>query len=184
MNEQSDRFDTNSVHPFFHLLNQIGLAAENRELYFVALMSALAIPDICGALESADGLATGAKYKSWYDKWMAHKYQIQGTTSLTGQDCYMLRCAALHQGRLSHPRAQISRIIFIEPGIGKYTLHNNLMNGCLNIDLYNFCYDMLNSASDWFEQVVGTDPFEKNHSVSMQRHPYGFGPIHGVPVIA
>lgn len=32
------------------------------ELYYLALMSALTIPDIAGALESADGSAKGSRY--------------------------------------------------------------------------------------------------------------------------
>lgn len=180
----NETIDATGAHPFFHLVNQVGLTADNPNLYFIALMSALSLPDICGALESDDGRASGARYKAWFDQWVAYKYQVRGEPSLTGHDCYMLRCAALHQGRLSHDNAVIKRIIFIEPGAGQYTFHNNMMNGCLNIDVQVFCSDMIGSVCDWFESVVGTNPFEKNHAQSMQRYPLGFGPIHGAPVIA
>lgn len=176
--------DLTQMHPFFNLINQVALTADNEDLYFVSLMSALAIPDICGALESANGLASGKKYEKWFDVWVLKKYQIQGTTSLSGSDCYMLRCAALHQGRMTHPNSAHNGVIFLKPGAANAKFHNNILNGYLNIDIYDFCFDMVNSAADWFETVVGTDPFEANFSKSMQVHFSGYGPIHGVPVIA
>ena len=181
---EPDNIDLRQVHPFFNLINQVGLVAEQNDLYFISLMSALAMPDICGALESSNGLATGAKYKSWFDKWVSPKYQIQGKPSLTGHDCYMLRCAALHQGRLTHPQSANKGVIFIKPGASNNKFHNNLLNGYLNIDIYDFCFDITQATTDWFEAVVGTDPFEENFSKSMQVHFNGFGPIQGVSVIA
>ena len=50
---------TDQMDRFHHFINQIGLCADYDELYFVALMAALALPDICGALESETGVATG-----------------------------------------------------------------------------------------------------------------------------
>jgi len=38
-------------------------------LYFLSLFTALAVPDIAGALDSDDGLANGGRYGAWYDKW-------------------------------------------------------------------------------------------------------------------
>jgi hypothetical protein len=38
-------------------------------LYYIALMSALAVPDIAGALGAEDGEASGKKYADWYNKW-------------------------------------------------------------------------------------------------------------------
>ena len=39
-------------------------------LYYVALMSALTIPDMAAALESSDGTTNGEKYQKWYEKWV------------------------------------------------------------------------------------------------------------------
>lgn len=175
---------TNHLHSFEHFVNQIGLAADNNELYFVALLSALALPDICGALESTDGLASGQKYKDWFDKWVSPKYQINGSPSLTGHDCYMLRCASIHQGRLVHPKGSYTGVIFLEPGNTRIVMHNNILNNYLNIDVRQFCIDLIQSSLDWFDSVDGTNPFESNYQKSMRWHENGFGPIHGVPVIA
>lgn len=175
---------TKNLHPFVHFVNQIGLAADAKNMYFVALMSALALPDICAALESHDGQATGKKYKAWFDKWVAQKYKIEGETSLSGHDCYMLRCASIHQGRLSHPNASFEGVIFIEPGATNMIFHNNLINGYLNIDVRQFVIDIIHSSLDWFDSVKDDSQFEVNFLNSMRWHPAGYGPFVGVPVIA
>jgi len=175
---------THQLHPFEQFVNQIGLVADAKDMYFVALLSALALPDICGALGSPDGLATGAKYKAWFQQWVSPKYQIAGATSLSGHDCYMLRCASVHQGRLAHPNSKFEGVIFVEPGASNVVLHNNLLNGYLNIDVLQFAIDIIQSSLEWFDSVRGTNPFEGNFVNSMRWHPTGFGPIHGVPVIA
>jgi hypothetical protein len=60
-------------------------------LYFVALLGVLTVPDLCGALGSDDGKATGAKYKRWIrDNVPKHS----GNADLI----YGLRCSLLHQG--------------------------------------------------------------------------------------
>lgn len=48
------------------LVSQTQKAVEAK-LYYLALMSALTIPDIAAALESSDGLASGARYAAWYE---------------------------------------------------------------------------------------------------------------------
>ena len=40
--------------------------------FYVTLFCCLALPDICGAISSADGTANGRKYKAWFDTYVAH----------------------------------------------------------------------------------------------------------------
>jgi hypothetical protein len=67
------------------------LAAGN---YYSALALAMAIPDICGSIDTlnADG---DIRYKEWFNTWcmapMGHM--------IDGVACYSLRCAYLHSGR-------------------------------------------------------------------------------------
>ncbi len=72
------------------ILNQIERALD-KNLHYLAVASALTLPDLCGALEAEDGIARPAHYKTWYDKWLAPKYDV-----ITSQDLYMLRCGVLH----------------------------------------------------------------------------------------
>ena len=42
--------------------------ALDAKLYYLALQASLTLPDICGALQSDDGVAKNYKYIAWYDK--------------------------------------------------------------------------------------------------------------------
>ena len=44
-------------------LNQVEIAATEGRLYYLALGGALMVPDLAGALESANGQATGPRYR-------------------------------------------------------------------------------------------------------------------------
>lgn len=167
------------------LLNQLDEVADSG-LCYAALFTALAIPDICAALESADGEAKGAKYKAWFDKWVAPGYTVgpDQIPSLSGQTCYAYRCGMLHQGRNIHPKLGYSRILFIEPGSGM-TLHNNVINDALNLDIPSFVKSITSAARLWLASMKGEPAFEANYSLFMKRHKGGLQPyIGGVDVIS
>ncbi len=160
------------------ILNQIRTANASG-LYYVALFSALAVPDICGALEAPDGLSTGARYAAWFDQYVAPTYH--GT--LDGQTCYQFRCSMLHQGSTQHPKSQYHRIIFLEP-TGGMILHNNVMNDVLNIDVRVFCEDIVAAAESWLPAAQKSPYYQTNLMKFVTRHPNGLAPyIVGVPVI-
>lgn len=162
------------------LLAQIGTALQ-ANLYYLALFAALAIPDICGALESEDGIATRDKYAAWFDRCVAPRYR--GT--LTGQDCWFFRCSLLHQGTSQNPRSTYARILFVEPTATTNVFHNNVINDGLNIDVRIFCADMVAGAEDWLRQHEHTENYRNNYDRFMRRHPQGLSPyIVGVPVIS
>lgn len=166
------------------LLSQIQ-AALSFNLYYVSLYAALAVPDICGAIDADDGLATRASYSAWFDRFVAPKYVILGRPSLTGQDCYYFRCSLLHQGSAQNPKSRFSRIIFVEPTVGNVVMHNNIMDDALNIDVRLFCCDIVDGALLWLDKVEGTEKFERNSAKYMRRHPDGLPPyVVGLPVIA
>ena len=97
-------------------------AARLAGLFLVGLGAALAIPDMCGAMESTDGIATKQRYVDWFDQNAAPRYG----GFMLGEDCYMLRCSMLHRGTTQHPRGNFSRFLFTEPG--GITTHNNILN--------------------------------------------------------
>jgi hypothetical protein len=154
-------------------------------LYYLALFAAVAIPDICGALDSDDGYATKAKYIGWFDEYVAPRYRTPSGPILTGEDCYFFRCSLLHQGSLQHPQSSFSRVLFLEPGTSTNTLHRNIMMNALNIDVRIFCQDMLSGAYEWLEKAEDTDRFRENSSRFMRRYPEGLAPYYvGSPVIS
>ncbi|MGB7816656.1 MAG: hypothetical protein WBL28_09940 [Methylotenera sp.] len=165
------------------ILDQIKSASDHG-LYHVALISALAVPDICGALESSDGQATGVKYKKWFDQWISLKYGDSTGTSFSGETCYFYRCAVLHQGRASHAKSQFSRVAFLEPN-GILSMHDCIINNVLIIDIPTFCDDMIDGAAQWLKQIENNPVFKNNFAHRMQRYPSGIvGVVSDVAVIA
>lgn len=167
------------------LLGQIDAALDAR-LYYVALFSALAIPDLCAALESSTGVTTGRQYADWFDRHVARKYTagVNRSPSLSGLQCWQFRCSLLHQGRLQPDKPErYSRMFFLEPS-GGIVMHNNVMNDALNIDVRVFCRDLIESAVSWLAGVEGTEPYESNAKKSIQRYPDGLEPwVQGYPTI-
>lgn len=161
--------------------------ASDAHLYYIALAGALIIPDMCGAMELPDGEAKGPRYISWFDRYIAPKYGAgpEGTSALTGDDCYGLRCSLIHQGRLKPHKGSYSRVLFIEPGAARFVAHNNVMRDALNIDVRLFISDMLAGAEAWLEHAEGTAEYKQNYGKAMQRYAEGLPPyITDVPVIA
>lgn len=169
-------------------LDQVEVAANDARLYYLALLGALAIPDLCGALEAQGGEATRARYKSWFDTHVGPLYVNHWAGDepfLSGEDCYLFRCSYLHQGRTQHPRSGYSRILFVEPGTTTNVFHMNIMNDALNIDVRLFCLEMVTAARGWLAGVAGTEPYETNLNAFVRRYPHGLAPyIVGIPVIS
>lgn len=160
------------------LLQDISAALGNGQ-YYVALFAALVIPDICAALESKDGQATGPRYIAWFDK-----HVVEPGDALTGADAYAFRCGMLHQGTTLHPRSSWDRVLFLEPN-PNVMMHNNIINGALNLDLLIFTQHLVVAARVWQRSVAGTEPYESNASSMIRRHPLGLSPyVGGVPVIS
>jgi hypothetical protein len=162
------------------VLEQIadGLTAR---LYYLSLFTALAIPDMCGAIDSTDGRASGTNYAAWFDLWVGPRYAGR----LTGEECYGFRCSLLHQGQLQSTRGRYSRIVFVEPDVTTVVLHNNVINDALNIDVRIFCEDIIDAASFWLDYVENTPRFIANFQNFVRRYPTGLAPyIEGTPVIS
>jgi hypothetical protein len=50
-------------------------ASLDANLYYVALFVSLAVPDICGTIDSDNGQATKGKYIQWFDKYITPRYR-------------------------------------------------------------------------------------------------------------
>ena len=162
------------------LLEQIkkGLDAN---LFFLALFTALTIPDICGALSSDNGEASGQKYQDWFDQYVSKKYN----NFFNGQNCYYFRCSLLHQGTSQHNKSNYSRILFVEPSVINLIAHNNIMNDALNIDIKIFCKDIIAGAEEYLAENEETELYKINYDKFVHRYPNGLSPyIIGVPVFS
>ena len=150
-----------------------------QNLYYVALMMCLALPDICGAIDSSDGQASRTQYISWYNQYAASICPF-----FDGQACYFFRCSMLHQGSTMNPNGNFSRILFVEPGATTNVFHCNVLNDALNLDVGIFCTAMLDCAQRWLNSVLGTPRFSANYDKFLRRYPKGLPPhIVGISVI-
>ena len=157
------------------------------ELYYVALFTALTVPDIASALESSGGRASSKRFAAWYETWVRPllKESRGRENPLSGDECYGFRCALLHQGRSQRASDQYSHIMFIEPGHPNFSIHYCLVGGsALLIQLDEFVHEVLRGCELWLGTVQGTAPFERNYASFAKRHPQGLTPyVVGAPVI-
>jgi hypothetical protein len=156
-----------------HLVDGVRHAVAGRSWY-AALGMALALPDICGYAETPKS-RSGDRYSRWFTANVQPLYTqppppwSEGGTplvSLSGDDCYALRCAFLHQGAVDitaqAARDVLDRFVFVvtPPNVsmhysttfhGERGEHRRLL---LQVDL--FCEDICGAVDAWIAAL--TDP--------------------------
>jgi hypothetical protein len=162
------------------LIQQIRLAS-HAGLHYLALFGALALPDICGALASDDGKATGPKYIAWVQTYVPQQ---------TGKaaEIYGLRCSLLHQGR-ALPHGGAFPIAFSFPTAISGTLHNlSTMKGDDRvgwISVPRFVDEVTVGAEGWLRQFEHTQTVTRNLEKFARYRPNGLPPhTSGFPVLA
>ena len=134
----------------------------------------LCVPDICAALESANGEASGQKYKKWFETY------VNKEVGISSEDCYYFRCSFLHQRSTFHKKSNFTRIA--EPHSSN-TFHRNIINDILNIDLKIFCYEIINAARRWLKDMESNPNFINNKSNSFKKQENGLLPmVRGITV--
>lgn len=167
------------------LLNEIESALSNK-LYLIALHCSLSLPDICGAIQSDDGTASGEKYKKWYDEYAYSKIN----SNLTSLDCYWFRCSVLHQGSTipdpkKNKNANYSRIVFVLSD--SVFAHNNIIKGALNIDIHIFCRGMIEGVREWQNDMIEKqdENYLKYYDKTIKKYQDGLSPyVLGCEVIS
>lgn len=165
--------------PIETILNEIERALDAK-LYYLAIVLALTLPDICGALESKDGRAGPRQFKAWYN---AH-LKSQFVREMTDADFYSLRCGVLHQGRLGIVGGEFSRVIFVLPESRVHT-HNCIINEAVIFEAPRFCRVIIKNVRAWFEKAKENKVVQANLPNLIYLRPSGLAPyMVGVPLIA
>lgn len=144
-------------------------AAVAAQLYFLALLGALALIDICGALASEDGSSTRSKFKDWLRDNVPEQ---AGDAALI----YGLRCSMLHQGR-AHPHGSLFPMAF---NAGPGGLHNlstvvdGQQVGWCHIDM--FVDEVTRGAEGWYERYKATNRVKLNMDKFARVRPEGLPP--------
>lgn len=141
-----------------------------------ALAMTLALPDICGWLLDPSA-SSRARYVAWFEKYVAHYYvhhigpQHERTVFLSGNDCYALRCAFLHEGRedISEQRAQelLNSFQFTVAPPG-WQIHCNLFGKTLQLQVDIFCRQFINAVT-LFQTEISNSPEIVNRMQSLLR---------------
>ena len=166
-------------HPMEATLQQIEKAIQ-AELYYVAIVMALTLPDICAALETENAYSGRDEYKKWYRENLAGKFP-----AMSDADCYSLRCGVVHKGNLGLKGSEFSRVVFSLPNSRRITMHNNIMNDSLQFDAVQFCHEIIASVRAWYNTHAGNENVQRNLPNIIQLRPEGLAPyIVGLPIIA
>lgn len=159
-----------------HLTESITKSIETNNWYS-AIAVALTIPDICSKIN--DGTKTNRKkYAKWFDDYVGENYKtnysqnqlemvrkysteqdyqnlLKGTL-LSGNDCYALRCAYLHEGtgKIITQRAReiLDEIKFVEPN-DQMNMNGSIINNKLVLHIDEFCYHILLGIEKWNSQL-------------------------------
>lgn len=158
---------------------EASLATRN---WLAALFLALALPDICAAIEAPER-PVGERYKDWFQRYLRAAYDpsnmfelleaidpgvlermppdliaslrtqpASASTAFTAEDCYRLRCKCLHQGLPE--RMGEDRIHFTVPDpAGRMRVHRNVINGVMQLSIDEFCKDVANATLRWWQEV-------------------------------
>lgn len=128
------------------------LADEN---WYSALFMSLTMPDICSRLGAENNKTNGKKYAAWFDHYLGKKYSsVHPVTEIrsvfmSGDACYALRCAMLHQGE-SDLTGQKVKSVLSSIHFTTTTGHCNRINDVLQLDVSYFCRDVCESVDLWF----------------------------------
>lgn len=163
------------------LIQDIRKALEN-ELYFVALSSALTLPDICGKAAYPQEQSSKKRYILWYDKEIG-KYEKNPEDKddlpyLAGEIIYSLRCSLLHEGnpnmkndnlRTNQPIDQFSLVIEKAKPFDVYsdasaiTRFGNEQRREYRMNVRRICMILCNVAESYYKE--NKDKFHFNYDI-------------------
>jgi hypothetical protein len=149
-----------------HLIDAVRHAIQEKNWY-AALATALTMPDIAGKLDGRTG-GSQARFVTWFNDYMRPKYtdligsgvSQKSHVFLSGNDCYALRCAYLHQGEFDITTQKAKDVLdhfkFVAPFPGRL-IHRNQTNNVLQLQVDVFCEEMCAAVDEWL-RARGADP--------------------------
>lgn len=154
----------------YKIIDEINKCLDN-ECYIVALMTALTLPDICGAIEFPNDLE-GARYKKWYAEHIGayESYPRDKNMPYPSADViYNLRCSMVHNGNPSVNCAKTNLTSF-ELWITKDMSSGGSASYCsetgersLELGIRNICFKICALAKSYYDQ--NKEKFKFNYTI-------------------
>jgi hypothetical protein len=142
------------------ILKAIDSAARQGQC-FPAVVTALTVPDIAGAVDSP-GAGSQARYVKWVDDWFSPRFSKYLEHHIDGFALYSLRCKLLHEGLSDPSEAPAAKksaaashkqlIAFnVGPGISMHlcTSSDGAGDSWTILRAEAFCSDVIAAAKDW-----------------------------------
>jgi hypothetical protein len=143
------------------ILNSIESASRQGQC-LPALITALTIPDIAGAIDSP-GARSQPRYAKWIEDWFLPMFPVYSNHAIDGLAIYALRCKLLHEGLTNpseapaakHSAASKKRLIAFNTGqdIVMHLLTSEDAAGdswtVLHADI--FCSEIVATARSWLQ---------------------------------
>lgn len=162
------------------LVSQMQSASQSG-LYMAAMFMALALPDICGALASETGTASGAKARRWLETEC-------GYPPAYARLIYGFRCSLLHQGS-ALPDGGAYPLAFREPVPGYLVFHGFVTDVDGDrvqwLDMPMFVDEIAAKVREWLANHGTSARVQRNLKKFVRRRPDGLPPhMSGAPVVA
>lgn len=166
------------------LLEEIDRALK-AELYVVATMAALTLPDMCAALETEGFWAKNVNYVAWCERNLPQEFFSLATPELMKQ----LRNDLLHTGTVDDRKGNKKLILTIPRWHTATQIHfgNCRINDTYLTNVEDFCHGLMLAAGSWLEKNKDNPTVQKNLGLMIRKHENrnGFPPIVvGTPVPA
>lgn len=153
--------------------------------WYAALALALALPDICGKLESP-AISSQKRYVAWFDKYLLRTYTVNmsGKTIvfLNGNDLYALRCSLLHEGSedISEQRARqiLDKFIFSIEESHRIMIDDSI----LILNVAKFCQEICESVDEWFNDVKNDSDIMDRINAMLIIRGLSYSPAYGIGI--
>lgn len=155
-------------------------SALNHELYVIAVMASLTLPDMCAALEKEKFWATNGSYVDWCKQNLPAEFFSLATPELMKE----MRNNLLHTGRLDDAKEKgTGRLVLTLPNRSIHFMNCRVNNNFLT-DVNDFCEGLCVAAKRWLEKNRDNETVQKNFELMVQRREDGLSPfVSGIDVI-
>jgi hypothetical protein len=125
--------------------------------YYALLHLTVCLPDVCAALQSADGKTTGPRYRAWSDEYLTNPM-------LTGSERWEMRCKVLHEGRASIPAGRYDGFSFSQPAATGEVDHLRLDGKTLILDVGKLADEMKGAVETWIGRLEASSTAEASNT--------------------